>query len=328
MAISPGCTVQEDVVFGIQTVTLENELLRVRILTGKGADIYELVYKPLHMDVLLKAGGLAAFEHRNLAEQRLTYYSELFTGGWQDCLPHRARYRELDITQETGGIAATVPWDFEIVRSDADAVSLRCCVQLPEIPFFVEKIFTIRRGEPQLYIEQRVRNTGTAAVQFSWTQHAAFGGQFLDEHVSIELPDCVAFHARKYDSSFGDDFSRFEDPADRITMPDGTSRDLRQVLNRQTHEQLFTVLKGITEPRVKLVNRKKKVSVQLVWELEAFPFIRYWSNNVPDMYTVGIEPSNDAFANFDHSLLNGTYRELQPSEEYATRYACSIAAAD
>ena len=326
MAVNRECSVHEEVISGIQTVTLENALLRAQILTGKGADIYALVYKPLAVDVLLKAGGgLAAFEHRNLTERRLKHYSELFTGGWQDCLPHRARYLELDITQDTGGIAATVPWAYEIVRSGGDAVSIRCFVRLPDVPFEVEKSFTLRQGEAQLYIEQRIRNEGTAPVQFSWTQHAAFGGQFLDEHVSIEFPGGTAFHARQYDGSCREDgFSRFEEPIDRVTMPDGPSRDLRQVPPRQAHEQIFTVLTGIREPRVMLINREKRMGVQLEWELDAFPYIRYWSCNTPEMYTVGIEPSNDAFANFDHSLQHGTYRELLPGQAYATRYACRI----
>ncbi|WP_246079165.1 DUF4432 family protein [Paenibacillus piri] len=318
------CTVQESVASGVQTVTLENALLRVRILTGKGADIYELIYKPLDIDFLLKTNnGLAAFERRNLAKRRLTHYSELFTGGWQDCLPHRAKYLELDITQDTGGIAATVPWKYEILPA-ADSASVRCFVQLQDIPFLIEKTFTVKQGDPQLYIDQRILNTGTAPVQFSWTQHAAFGGQFLDEHVSIEFPDCVAFHARHYDSSYKNDFSRFEEPPERIALPDGTCRNLREVLPRGTNEHIFTVLKHIREPWAKLINRHKKVGVQLHWELDAFPFIRYWSYNADEMYTVGIEPSNDAFANFDHSLQHGTYRELKPEQQYGTRYGCTL----
>ena len=38
-----------------RTVVLENEMVRVAILADKGADLYELRYKPRDLDVLWKA---------------------------------------------------------------------------------------------------------------------------------------------------------------------------------------------------------------------------------------------------------------------------------
>lgn len=325
MTTGKRCTIQESMNATIRTVSLENALLKVTILVGKGADIFEMIYKPTNIDVLLKTdNGLDVFENRNLAEQRLVNYSELFTGGWQDCLPHRARYLELDITQFTGGIAATVPWSYKIDQHTDEVASICCFVELPDIPFYVEKKYIIKQGEARLYVEQRIRNVGEAPVQFTWTQHAAFGEQFLDEQVSIEFPECVAFHARQYDSAYKHGLSHYEEPIDRITLPDGKQRNIRQVLSKKTEEELFIVLKNVSEPRVKLINPNKSMGIQLCWELDAFPYIRYWSNSIGSMYTVAIEPSNDAFANFDHSLEHGTYRELQPGEEYATVYDCEI----
>ena len=50
------CKVSE-VIVGQSTraVVLENDLLRAVILADKGADVYELVYKPAGADVLFKA---------------------------------------------------------------------------------------------------------------------------------------------------------------------------------------------------------------------------------------------------------------------------------
>ncbi|NHN29841.1 DUF4432 family protein [Paenibacillus agricola] len=319
------CTIKETMVSSIKVVYLENELLRASILVGKGADVFELIYKPLQIDVLLKTNkGLAVFDNRNLSEQRLKMYSELYAGGWQDCLPHRARYEHIDITQETGGIAATLPWEYEITQNNAEAASILCFVQLPDIPLYIEKSFTLKRGDSHLYIGIRIRNQGSSAVKFTWTQHPAFGGQFLDENVTIEVPDCVAFHPRSYDRAFKDDLARFEEPIDRITLPSGNTRNIQEVMPKNSNEQFFIVLKNIREPWAKLINHKKGVGVLLKWQLDAFPYIRYWSNNVSTMYTIGIEPSNDAFSSFDDSLEHGTFRELQPNEEYATMLQCEI----
>ncbi|MBW7459279.1 hypothetical protein K0U00_35025, partial [Paenibacillus sepulcri] len=254
MSNNSPCTIAETAVSNIKMLVLENILLKISILTGKGADLYEFIYKPLDMDVLLKTGaGLEGFRGRNLAEQRLGMYSELYAGGWQDCLPHRARYGSIEITQDTGGIAATLPWEYEIIENTADKAAVRCYIQLPEIPMYVEKTFMIRQNDPVLYIGERIRNTGNSAIAFTWTQHPAFGGQFLDEHVTVEVPDCIAFHPRQYAAAPGSGLGSYEEPIDRITLPSGAARNIPEVLPREAHEQLFLVLKNISEPWARLV---------------------------------------------------------------------------
>jgi hypothetical protein len=319
------CTLTETTISNIQIVYLENETMRVSILVGKGADVYEMIYKPLHMDVLVKTNqGLDVFKDRNLSEKRLKMYSELYAGGWQDCLPHRGRYEDIDITQETGGIAATIPWEYEIFENTDQGVGIRCFVRLQEIPMYIEKTFLLKQGQSKLTMDVRIRNEGASVLKFTWTQHAVFGGQFLDEHVSIEVPECAVFQPRTYDRSIKSDLSDYEEPIDHVTLPNGKVRNLQTVLPRNSNEQFFAVLKNIREPWARLINRKKKVGVQLLWDLAAYPFIRFLCNNTETSYGIGIEPSNDAFVSFDDSLDHGTFRELQPAGEYATSIVCDI----
>ncbi|TBL80125.1 DUF4432 family protein [Paenibacillus thalictri] len=320
------CTVRETTVAGIQVVELDNGLLSVSILVGKGADIYDIIYQPTNTDFLVKSKeGLRVFEGRNLAETRLKMYSELYPGGWQDCLPHRGRYEDVEITQENGGIAATVPWQYELCRDDDGYAGIRCFVDLPEMPIHVEKTYMLKSGEAKLYIDERLQNRGGAPMRFTWTQHAAFGGSFLDEQVTIEVPpDCVAFHARSYDRAFKSDLRRYEQPVDRVTLPDGSSRNLLQVPPKTANESFFIVLKHVREPWVKLMSGRLRIGACLHWDLQIFPFIRYWSNHTKDLYTVGLEPSNDAFAGFDDSLEHGTFQQLLPGERCDTKLVFEV----
>lgn len=322
----PLCSVRETELSGIKTVYVENEQLKAGILAGKGADVYELHYKPKDMDLLLKtSAGLDGFKDRDLSRQRLKMYSEVYYGGWQDCLPHRARYEDRVVEQDTGGIAATLPWhvDSKVTDEGREAV-VRCTVQLPVVPLHIEKTFTLRSGEAALHVEARLRNAGSSDAVFTWTQHPAFGGRFLDEQVSLELPECTAFHPRLYRSDPGKGMAAFEEPVGRITLHGGAPRDIREVLPRGRNEELFLVLKNVREPWARLVNRRKGVGVRLRWELDAFPYIRYWSSIGPDRYTIAVEPSNDAFASLDDSLEHGTFRTLRPGEEYATAFVCDV----
>lgn len=48
------CSVSESAVCGWTTVVLANELLRVVVLPGKGADIYQLVHLQSDVDFMIK----------------------------------------------------------------------------------------------------------------------------------------------------------------------------------------------------------------------------------------------------------------------------------
>jgi hypothetical protein len=320
------CTVRETNRSGIRVALLENELLKVSVLIGKGADLYEMVYKPMDMDVLLKTpGGLEAFRGRDLSARRLKMYAELYPGGWQDCLPHRARYGPVTVEQETGGIAATLPWDGRIELADGgDAASVHCFVWLPEVPLQVEKTFAIRSREAVLRVTERIRNVGNPPVAFTWTQHPAFGGAFLEGRVDLEVPDCRVFHPRLYRAAPERGLASFEEPIDRIALQGGALRDIRRMPPRESKEELFVVLTGISEPWARIVNRSKGIGIRLSWQLDAFPYIRCWVRSDTDMYTMAVEPSNDAFASLADSLAHGTYRELASGEAYDTAFACEL----
>ncbi|WP_177237648.1 DUF4432 family protein [Paenibacillus sp. 1_12] len=320
-----GCSIRHTVEYGIDVVYLENELLKVTILVGKGSEIFEIIYKKLDMDILLKTkNGLSAYKERNLHEQRLTWYSELYTGGWQDVLPHRGIYEDIEVTPDMYGIAATLPWDYELLELSSEIVRIKCVVKLPVVPLYIEKTFCLRSNDPTIYIDETVENTGASEMKFTWTQHSAFGGQFLDEHVEIVLPDCVAFHARKFAAENQADLAQFEEAVDAISLVNGSKHNLLKVSPRFANEELFITLKNVSQPEVTLINRKKKVAVRLCWDMDSFPYLRYWYKNNDDLYTVAIEPSNDYFTNWEHSLAHGTYLTIQPREKHTVWLACKI----
>lgn len=56
-----GCRVMEYLYRGLPTISLENELLRVTVLAGKGGDIFEFLYKPLDVDFMWRSPWGARF---------------------------------------------------------------------------------------------------------------------------------------------------------------------------------------------------------------------------------------------------------------------------
>lgn len=76
------CAATTVAVNGIEGVRLENEWLSAVILVGKGTDIWELTYKPLNLQLLMKTrAGLSLCEGRDLRKNRLMHYAEGYPGG-------------------------------------------------------------------------------------------------------------------------------------------------------------------------------------------------------------------------------------------------------
>ncbi len=320
--------------YGIDIVVLENELLRVSILSGKGADVYELRYKPLDADVLVKMpGGLRCFEGRDLSQRRLTWYSELSAGGWQDVLPHRGLWesggRVFRIEQPSAGAAATVPWRSTLTPLEHEVI-LDCSLRIPDSPLHVEKRFRLREGTAALEIEEQVRNVGDGAFSFTWTQHPAFGSDLLRGEVVLDVPRCTVFDPARYALEPGAGVRAYEQPFDDVTLSDGSKTSLARVepLSAAANSNRFYALRGLGEGRAVVFNRTRGFGARLDWDLALFPYLRYWYRNDDRFFALGIEPSNDSFASLDDSLRNGTYTRLEPGHALSTRLRCGIVAGE
>ena len=85
-----GCRIETDwTIKGIRAVVIENEILRVTILSGKGGDVYEFLHKPTDTDFMLKtAKGLPQSDSLVHGTDIQFTHNALYHGGWQDVFPH------------------------------------------------------------------------------------------------------------------------------------------------------------------------------------------------------------------------------------------------
>ncbi|HEY5585211.1 MAG TPA: DUF4432 family protein [Ruminiclostridium sp.] len=319
------CVISEEIVNGIKVVYLENDLIRLSLLVGKGCELYEIIYKPLNMDILLKSkGGLEQYKGRELSKERLTWYSELFTGGWMDVLPDRGTYGDVYLVQKNSGIAATVPWDYEILEQYEDKITIKCFVILPLMPLYVEKTITIVNHQSKIYVNEYVKNVGNLLASFTWTQHATFGGEFLDEYVKLTIPCKKVFKAIEYEQAKGKNPEDYECPIENVKMSDETVYNLLTVKPNSFDEELFVTVRDLEKPYFNLYNEKKGVGVRFDWDYKAFPYLRYWYKNSKDLYTIGIEPSNYYFDGFDNCIEKQTCFQLEPTKGLSTWYTCEL----
>lgn len=317
---------------GVRGIGLENDLLAATVLVDKGADIYELIYKPKGIDVLWKSpwglrrpgGG-----HPSAFATPVSWI-EAYEGGWQEIFPSGGGpcdYKGVELNFH--GEASMFAWDFETAE-ESGAAELRLSARLARSPFRIERTMRIEDGQPVLSLTERVTNDGGEAMDYMWGHHPAFGAPFLSAACRIDT------NARTViaDDAYEPPHSPF-DTGRRYAWPNGGHGD--GVVD-------LSAVPGPDEPRATLgyftdydgdhgwygiTNRELGFGVGMVWPTSAFPHAWFWqemhaSPGFPwykGVYVMAIEPGTSYPG---QGLVNvmqktGTHRTLQPGESAAAR---------
>jgi len=327
--VTSGCEAAETFVEGIRAVRLENETLRAVVLVGKGTDVWELVYKPLNAELLMRtAAGLGGLRGRDLKRDRLVHYAEAYAGGWQELVPNRALFA--GGREEAGagneGESAGVPWEYRIERDGEREVFLHCRVSLPYVPLEVEKSFSLKAGDNALRVTERVVNAGDSAVQFIWTHHPAFGSPLVGERTEVLLPDgAVAFNVHRYEANPDEPLAGFEEAPASVTLLGGGRKNLLRVEPPgKEGTDCYMPIRCPAEGEVGLYQPDLNLKVLLEWDRETFPCVRYWSNTAEGMYALALEPSSSWFSDIRDCVRHGNCIELEPGEERRFRIAVRV----
>lgn len=261
----------------MRALTLENDLLSVTVLPGKGADIYRLEYRPAGVDVLWKAlwglrepdSGFAPAPNSEVA------WMEHYEGGWQVLFPNGGNaclYQGVEMPFH--GEASTLAWSATVLAAGDDEAAIRLDTRLFRSPFHIERTLTVRAAEPILLLEERVTNHGAQPLAAMWSQHPALGAPFLS-------PDCVidtAAHAVWADATY-DTSTGLIQPGGRWTWPHAVTRDGRSIdLSRMpaVDGDLFAYLGEFTEGWYAVTNPTLGFGLAMVWPTEVYPYAWLW----------------------------------------------------
>ena len=318
------CQIKRETRCGIETIIIENALIRAVILAGKGADLLEFIWKPLNINCLYRSDvPMEVYKNLDLKNKRLKNHSDYTLGGWSDVLPHRGEYENIVLEQDNGGIAATIPYKCEILSDTKDFVSIKLSAELPVFPMLVEKIFQISESEPtKLFISENVKNIGNDKMNFTWTQHALFGGDFIDadnENTEIITTSNRVFKAWEHMENPNNPLEKFEDEIHNVNLRQGTF-DLRKPLPRGCSEYEFVVYNHLQKGEAILLNKKNNLQVKMNWDLNEFPYLRALYQNTGRENVVGLEPSNDLFSGWEHSKNHKTFTTLNKNESICTNF--------
>jgi hypothetical protein len=311
-----GARLREFEWLGLPAFTLENELLRVGVLAGKGSDVFELLYKPRDVDfVWLTAAGF---------RPRTDDFVDGYGGGWQEILPNGgapSTYGGASFGQHDE--VSLLPWDYEIVEDEEARVVVRLAVVCAKAPLRLVKQLTLARAEPRLEVEETLTNESAGAVRCMWGHHIALGGPFLAPGARIRLPEAV--EGIPHPTALNGAGRRLA--VERFRWPhaaaaDGGELDV-SVLPPPGTPSDIVYLSGFPE-RAWYEVGGDDLRLRVEWDGAVMPYLWFWQEfGATDGYpwygrhwNVGLEPFSSYPTNgLAEAVANGTALELGPHEE-------------
>jgi hypothetical protein len=285
----------------MRMIVLENQMLRIAVLAGKGSDIVELNYKPLDLDfVWLNAGGVqnpVPFAPTSLDARAA--FRDNYPGGWQEILPnggHPSTYQGAQHNQH--GEVFNVPWDVSIVEDTQELVAVRFVVRTRKSPLLLERTLSLRSAARGFQLDERLVNESPVAMRAMWGHHITFGQPFLKPGCHILLPDglTVTPHpepvgpgGRRISGSAP--FTWPTDPENAVnlaTIPDrGSLSELVYLSGFQQDEAWYQIVDPVTE-----------IGARVEWDANVMPYLWYWQEFGASIgypwygrnYNIGLEP--------------------------------------
>ncbi|WCB94862.1 hypothetical protein DSM104299_03602 [Baekduia alba] len=286
---------------GLDAVVLENAVLRLQVLAGRGTDVIECNYKPRDMDfVSLSQEGLRPPGTAGPSAPDATgSFLDVYRGGWQEVVPNGGGpSQHAGASHGQHGEACLIPWDHEIVEDAEQRVAVRFEALIPRTPLRVEKTLTLDAASPRIEVVERLTNHSPVGQRAMWGQHLAFGSPFLSSDCRILLEDGV--RVIPHGEAIGPSGRRVDGGREhawpRATAPDGATVELDRVPERGTPSELL-YLTGFDRGRYALVDADG-FGVRVEWDADRLPYLWLWqelgaTTDYPwfgRTYLMGLEP--------------------------------------
>ena len=294
-----GCRISDSWTYrGLKTVVLENEALRVSIISDKGADVFELSYKKTDTEFMWRT----PWSVRNLGlwtpatGDGDNIWHDAYIGGWQTIAPTGGppqQYQNADLGQHTE--ATLMPWDAVIVEDTPDRVSAKFSVRTTRTPFWIEKTVTLNRNSPILIVTDTLTNQAEEEAEAQWGQHVALGDPFLTPNCRLDMAQADHFVPEGGGNRLKDnDTGVWPNAID----PDSRKVDLAKFPPKSERTQDYSVFKNQKEGWYAVTNPDIGVGFGLAYPVEIFQYLWYWQvfgggSGYPwynRTYNVGLEP--------------------------------------
>jgi hypothetical protein len=337
--------VRFDSIHGHPAVILESEWLRVAVLPEKGADIYEIVYRPAGIDCLMKTP--AGLKPPAAAPQG--HFLDNYEGAWQELFPNAndaCEYRGRAIPFH--GEAALRPWQTRVLAAGGPATPaprveftdggpaadsglatpaprVEFTAGMRILPFRLTKTLALSPAEPLLEVTYTVENTGDEPLHYNWGEHIVVGAPFLERGCRFELPGgTIATLPVIIETA-----TAILAPGQRTAWPyaetrDGRRVDLRRVPGPEAHTHDDCFIGDMPAGRLTVTNDRLNLAVDIAWDNAYYHYLAVWTpyggSDAPPLtgiYGLGIEPYVSRYP-LAEAVEQGEARLLAPGQREGT----------
>ena len=311
-----GCRIKQFQIGRHKMVSMENELLYLRIDQTQGGQIDEFVYKPKDIDVLFHYPFGRVIDS-DTALVKDEDFMDRYRGGWQELFPLISR-SDFFHGSKIGmhGEAAMLPWNLKILEDEVNATTICLSADMIKTPFHLEKTLYMRERSNKLRIRETVTNTSMESLSFQWGHHPALGGRFLDGSCRILLPgnpeaDFTVAELGKTSPIVPGERGRWPELSDR----NGKICRLDEVQPMESRQYLEFCLSDLEGGSFIVRNMNLDLDFGMTWDPNIFRHLWVWQmygggEGYPyygRAYTLALEPWS--------SVPDGLCRELPQNEK-------------
>lgn len=331
------CTISDEWAYrGMQVIWIENDLLRIGVLAGRGSDIFEFRYKPANLDLMLRLPLGIRNPQRDFAQMRDTsnQFEDYYYGGWQEILPNSPPfvYRGASLGQH--GEISLVPWQSALLETGPRRVSVKLWTRPLRAPILIEKTLTLEADSPALLIDERLTNEASTSLDLMWGHHIAFGLPFLSDGAKIETnarrfsadPDMPA--PRRFATGEQTDW-----PQAKGTGGEPDDASIIPPVDAPPYSDL-AYLSGFDQAAWYVIKEMQhKLGFRLAWDGALFKHVWYWQERYASQdapwwgraYAVALEPWTTHFSpDATGSIARGEWLHMDAGQVITTHLEASI----
>lgn len=294
----------ESTLNGLELAVLENELLRITILPGAGARIWQITYKPLQVDLLWNNPNLLPS-----AQPLFASYDDNWTGGWDELFPNDEAVELQGLTLPDHGELWTGTWTSDPLRTQ-DAEGVHLSFRTPITHFLAEKDVMLRTGSSVLEIRYKLTNEGAHSLPFLWKLHPAFA---VSPSHRLDFPPMTVVRELGFPGTLDGVAATFSWP---FAPLQGGELDLRQIPDVSSRALHFFYGTELAAGWCGMTDRSKKLAAALRFDPNVFStcwlFATHGGWN--DLNVAVLEPATGYPYQMKTMIERGQARILEPGE--------------
>ena len=166
---------------------------------------------------------------------------------------------------------------------------LYVCGEVKETALFgkhlvMKRCFAV--SENAISINDTLENQGYSKTDYVLLYHVNYGYPFLDECLKMEIPAIASDPLTEVAKQNKEDMFRITAPID----------------GGEEHVYYHTLSEG----KVRLVNPERQMAIEMLYNVQDFPFTLEWKSMISGDYALGIEPSLTRFDKFQMKTLQSS----------------------